>query len=160
MMSPAWMAEAHKLIGTREIVGPKHNPVILNWLAKLKAWWQNDETPWCGTFVAHCLDAVRLPLAKNWFRAKAWAEYGSALAQPCVGAILVFQRPGGGHVGFYYAEDLKHYHVLGGNQGNKVSIAKIEKSRCIAVRWPTGVAVTTKPFIVAAGKGGVSTNEA
>jgi len=49
------VAEARKYIGLAEVPGKNHNPMILNWLHELKAWWKDDETPWCGVFVAHCL---------------------------------------------------------------------------------------------------------
>jgi hypothetical protein len=59
--------------------------------------------------------------------------------------VLVFQRPGGGHLGFYVGEDERAYHVLGGNQGDCVSITRIAKDRCIAIRWPSGQPVNGKP---------------
>ena len=59
--------------------------------------------------------------------------------------MLVFERDGGGHVGFYVGEDGTHYHVLGGNQDDAVSIAKIAKSRLVASRWPKGVPVIGGP---------------
>jgi hypothetical protein len=42
-------------------------------------------------------------------------------------AVLVFERPGGGHVGYYFGEDATAYHVLGGNQGDAVTIARIAR---------------------------------
>lgn len=35
-------------------------------------------------------------------------------------------------------EDLTHFHVLGGNQGDRVSTMRIEKSRLVACRAPSG----------------------
>lgn len=160
MTAPAWLkiAETHK--GLREIPGPKHSPVILKWLRDLKAWWSEDETPWCGTFVAHCLRDAGLPIPKLWFRAKEWASYGSLLRPDRLapGAILVFGRQGGGHVGFYVGEDTGHYFVLGGNQSNGVNVMKLGKSRLLASRWPAGVPVTGGPVRMQGGV--VSTNEA
>lgn len=42
-----WLVEAFKYDGLKEIVGPAHNKTILGWLTRLKAWWANDEVPWC-----------------------------------------------------------------------------------------------------------------
>lgn len=53
---------------------------------------------------------------------------------PELGNVLVFSRKGGGHVGVYVAEDATAYHVLGGNQGDIVSIKRVAKSRLIAAR--------------------------
>lgn len=144
MPEPKWLAVARKEIGTREIPGPTHNARILGWLNRLRAWWKDDETPWCGVFVAHCVQEAGLPIPTLYMRAKDWAKYGSNLRPDRLapGAILVFDRAGGGHVGFYAGESSSHYYVLGGNQGNAVNISKIAKSRLTASRWPAGVAVT------------------
>lgn len=160
MSEPSWLTEARKHVGLKEVPGPRHNTTIQSWLAKLNAWWRDDETPWCGVFVAHCLREMGLPLPQNWMRAKAWATYGSELQPSRVapGAILVFSRDGGGHVGFYVGEEPNFYYVLGGNQSNAVNVMKLAKLRCIAIRWPKGVPVNGKPVQMAGGK--VSRNEA
>lgn len=87
-------------------------------------------------FVATCLAEDGVAAAPIAVRAKAWATWGAnlAVAKLAPGAVLVFERAGGGHVGFYVGEDLSSYHVLGGNQGDRVSIMRLEKSRCIARR--------------------------
>ena len=156
-----WMKTARESVGLKEVVGPKHNTKIQAWLSKLGAWWRDDETPWCGTFVAHCLREAGHPIPKHWYRALGWKEYGSNLrpTHVCEGAILVFAREGGGHVGFYVSEDRFYYRVLGGNQKNSVNIMRIAKSRCVAIRWPTGVPVTGVPIHVAT-NAPVSGNEA
>lgn len=162
MTEPEWLTIARKNIGTKEIVGPKHNSKILNWLTKLKAWWNNDETAWCGTFCAAMMQEAGLPYPKEWFRAKAWSEYGSLIRPHLIapGAILVFERKGGGHVGFYIGEDDLCYHVLGGNQGNAVSVSRILKGRCIATRWPKGEPVIGKPVKLKTDGTPMTTNEA
>jgi uncharacterized protein (TIGR02594 family) len=158
--SPRWLRTAYAYEGLRETPGPRHNATIIGWLTKLRAWWRDDETPWCGVFVAHCMQEAGLPYPRLYMRAKAWSDYG-ALLRPdrlAPGAILVFNRAGGGHVGFYVGEDTGHYYVLGGNQSNAVNVMKLGKSRLVASRWPRGVPVVGKPVHM---KGGmVSTNEA
>lgn len=114
-----------------------------------------------GLFVAHCIAEAGITSAPVALRASSWATWGSALRADRLapGAVLVFQRPGGGHVGFYVGEDATTYHVLGGNQSNMVCVTRIGKDRCIARRWPIGVAVIGAPAWVNS-KGGISKNEA
>lgn len=159
---PAWLVEAERHVGMTEIPGPKTNAVIASMLHKLKAWWADDETPWCGVFVAACIDAAGLALPKNWMRAKAWAEWGSKLAAPVTGCIVVFERQGGGHVGFVVGRNAKgNLLVLGGNQGNKVSIAPFDTGRVVAYVWPSGVPMLTTALAVLDDRGAqLSTNEA
>ena len=140
MSEPAWITIAKRYLGLKEGPGPANNSIILGWLKKLKAWWAEDQTPWCGTFVAECLTEVGLEKASAWFRALGWTTYGQAV-QPQLGAIMVFRREGGGHVAFYIGEDDHYYYVLGGNQGNSVSYTWVGKDRLAACRWPAGVPV-------------------
>lgn len=150
MAEPRWLTFARKLIGVREIKGPRHSPTIMGWINAMGAkvlgiTVQDDETAWCGTFVAHVMTACDFhtrhrDTGKNIIavRAKAWLDWGRILLGPRLGCVMVFDRAGGGHVGFYVGEDRSHFHILGGNQGNAVSIMRLEKSRCVGMRWPFG----------------------
>lgn len=165
---PAWLLAARAKLGTREASGPANSPTIMGWAKRLgtKALgilYNADSVPWCGLFVAACMQEVGLPTAPIAVRASAWANYGQRLRfeRLAPGAIIVFQRPGGGHVGFYVGEDADAYHVLGGNQGDAVTVARIDKARCIAARWPVGVDVIGGPVRMAARAGqALSRNEA
>lgn len=143
-MTPPWLPIARSLIGTREIPGPASNSLIVSWWAKLHAPWFNDDaTPWCGLFVAHCLDAAGLPYPDkgSFARALRWATWGTPTPAR-VGAIGVKSRAGGGHVFFIVGEtpDKRFFKALGGNQGDMVSIVDIPKADVIAIRWPQGAA--------------------
>jgi uncharacterized protein (TIGR02594 family) len=149
---PAWLSAARQKLGTREAAGAANSPTIMGWAKKLGTKvlgmvYNADSVPWCGLFVATCLAEDGIPAAPIAVRAQAWAKWGANLAADRLapGAVLVFKRPGGGHVGFYVGEDKTSYHVLGGNQGDRVSIMRLEKSRCVARRWPIGRAVIGKP---------------
>ncbi|MEG3089488.1 TIGR02594 family protein [Sphingomonas sp. PB4P5] len=166
---PAWLRHARTLLGTREAAGAASNVTILGWakllgIKVLGIAYNADSVPWCGLFVANSLRAagINLGAMKVGVRAKAWADWGSKLRASTLapGAIMVFDREGGGHVAFYVGEDRTHYHVLGGNQGDRVSIMRLEKSRCIARRWPKGVPVIGKPVQLNAAGAPVSKNEA
>jgi uncharacterized protein (TIGR02594 family) len=156
---PRWMIEARARIGEKEIPGPRHNRWIAEGWKRLGAgWFTDDETPWCGLFVAHCIEAAGLPFPKMFPRAKAWADWGQPCS-PTVGAVVVFGRQGGGHVGFLVGENALNYYVLGGNQSNAVNITPIAKSRMLAIRWPDGVA-KPHPGLPPMSGGTVSVNEA
>lgn len=122
----------------REVPGSPTAPFIARWLTELKAWWNDDETPWCGTAVAAWMNACSISRPKEWYRAKSWASWGSPLLEPVEGCVVVFERTGGGHVGLVVGVDKTgRLMVLGGNQGNAVCIAPFDRSRAIAYRWPT-----------------------
>ncbi len=160
------MVEAVKLMGVKEIAGTKSHPEILALAkdAELDKIFTNDDTPWCGVFVAGTLARAGRPPLKSYsaLRARDWATWGLRITGPAeYGDILVFHREGGGHVGYYVGEDKDCYHVLGGNQSNSINVTRILKSRCIAIRRP---AYNNKPSnirtIVLASRGAISTNEA
>ena len=156
---PAWLVEARNQIGQKEIPGPKHNRWIVEGWKRLGAgWFADDETPWCGLFVAHCVEKAGLPFPKTFPRALAWADWGKT-CPPAVGAVVVFKRQGGGHVGFLVGESLANYYVLGGNQSNAVNIMPLAKSRAVAIRWPASHALPNAGLPKMTG-GVVSTNEA
>jgi len=135
---PNVIKEAYKLIGISEIVGKEHNPIILNWAKELglEKVYTNDEIPWCGLFVAYVCLKAKKEVVENPLWARNWNKFGTKQVTAKLGDILVFTRGSGGHVGFYVGEDSKAYFVLGGNQGNTVSIVKISKNRCIGIRRP------------------------
>ena len=162
-----WIVEGRQYVGIAEIPGKQHNPTIQNWLRTLKAWWSDDETPWCGTFVAYCCRVAGRDVPKDWFRAWAWAEAGERLTAPAYGCIAVFNRAGGGHVGFVIGRDRAgNLMILGGNQGNKVSIAKFSKDRVVAYIWPSVNGAKNQPaqdryqLPVLVSNGAFSNNEA
>jgi len=161
---PRMVEAARQLYGTLEAPGPADNPVILEWAreAGLSMAYSSDAVPWCGLFMA--LVARRAgkaaPAKPLW--ARSWSRFGIASPVAALGDVLVFARPkGGGHVGLYVGEDETAFHVLGGNQSDAVSITRIAKTRCIAVRRPI---YRVQPASVApvhlAATGAISTNEA
>jgi uncharacterized protein (TIGR02594 family) len=130
----SWMMQARSELGQSELPGAKHNPRIVEYhqLTKLRA--KDDETPWCSSFVNWCLSKSNYPTTES-AAARSWATYGA----PCLphpGAIVVLTRKGGGHVGFYVKETPAYVYLLGGNQGNAVTIAAYAKDRVIGYRIP------------------------
>ncbi|HSW33296.1 MAG TPA: TIGR02594 family protein [Steroidobacteraceae bacterium] len=137
MTEPTWLTHARTYLGTAEIPGKQTAPVIARWLRELKGWWSDDETPWCGTFVGAVLRESGLPVVKHWYRAKDWLNWGIPIADAAPGCVVVYDRTGGGHVGFAVARDTSdRILTLGGNQGNRVSIAPFPRWRVLGYRWP------------------------
>lgn len=158
------MNVARSYIGTAEIPGKQHSPTIVRWLKELRGWWSDDETPWCGTFCGAVMRESGLPVAKHWYRAKGWLDWGVKIADAAPGCIVVYDRAGGGHVGFAVARDQKgRILTLGGNQGNRVSIAPFERWRVLGYRWPAerfAEMQAAGPLPVVKAEGASSGNEA
>lgn len=157
--------------GLKEKIGPANSPVILDWAEEIGGEvarsYKADSIPWCGLAMAHwAIEARKTPMPATPLWARSWAKYGYAVPadQAQLGDVLVFTRDGGGgHVGLYIGEDPFAYHVLGGNQGDAVSIVRILKARCIAVRRPpfkTALPASAKRYVIGPNGAPVSENEA
>lgn len=138
MTEPRWLAIAREDLGIAETPGKETTPTIRRWLIELGAWWRDDETPWCGVAVAHWMREAGLQIPKHYYRARAWLEWGTILSAPTLGCVAVFDRRGGGHVGLVVgrASRFNDLLVIGGNQGNRVSIAAFPRERVLGYRWP------------------------
>ena len=149
-------------MNTREVAGDGNNPKIIDWAKQLGGWvagyFNADSIPWCGLFVAHCFQACGYKGPQNPLSALAWKDWG--VSAPAVeGALLVFQRPGGGHVGFYVGENDVAYRVRGGNQSDMVCDTWVSKDRLVGIRWPEGETIVGRPIRLN-NSGQLSTNEA
>lgn len=163
--TPPWLASALADKRIQEIAGPRSNPAILKMAREIGApgWFNDDDKAWCAVYANHKLWQAQLAMSGAGFdllRAKTFERYGVALAQPALGAILVFDRPGGAHVGFYLGETPTAYRVWGGNQRNMTCAAWLAKERCTAIRWPSTVALPTSGPILLVDSGELSSNEA
>lgn len=162
--APRLLVEAVKMLGTKEIIGSKHNPVILSWAKELSLSkiYTNDEIPWCGLAIAYACHKAGLNVIDKPLWALSWAKWGMHAVNPMLGDILTFKRNGGGHVGIYVGEDEKCYHVLGGNQGNLMSVSRIDKNRLYKARrtsWKFAQPGSVRKVFLDP-KGTISTNEA
>lgn len=162
--SPKVIAEGARYLGINEIKGKAHNATIMSWAKDLglQKVYTSDEIAWCGLYVAKVIQKAGFEPVKDPLWALNWNKFGTAQNTAMLGDVLVFKRDGGGHVGFYVAEDKSYYHVLGGNQSDSVSITRIAKNRCVGIRrcpWKIAQPNTVKRYIVEA-SGKISTNEA
>lgn len=149
MREISWIKEAKRHIGLKENTSKsEHSKEIQSMLKAMgwfngesKAWWNDDETPWCGLFVGYVLGVCDRYVVNEWYRAKSWiSENMLELNSPAYGCIVVFTRAGGGHVGFVVGEDEKgNLMVIGGNQGNEVNIKPFNKERVAGYFWPSKI---------------------
>ncbi|HKZ97595.1 MAG TPA: glycosyl hydrolase 108 family protein [Hyphomicrobiaceae bacterium] len=75
--------------------------------------------------------------------ARSYLGWGEALGDGRLGAIAVLTRgadPALGHVGFLVGETADTLFLLGGNQGDAVSVAPFARSRLVGLRWPAAQA--------------------
>lgn len=164
---PRTIQEALALHGIAEVVGKGSNKTIIGWRDELNQagvkieGFSDDDIPWCGLFAAIVAHRAGKAVVTSPLWARNWAKFGVPSMHASLGDCLVFVRNGGGHVGWYVAEDSTAYHVLGGNQSNKACITRVAKDRCVAVRRPVynQQPASVKPYHVKA-SGGMSKNEA
>lgn len=159
---PPWVVEMKKVYGWHET---RDNARLRAWLkSDGKTLGDPDALPWCGDAVETAIK-LALPdepfvgaLAENPYYARNWATFGrSAIGYGCIG---VFSRgPTSGHVGFLVGEDDTCLHVLGGNQGDSVSVTRVEKWRMLATRWPLTYDKTPAPLPRKTSRLPVSVNE-
>ena len=160
---PPWMKIAYSLNGTKEFAGKSNNPVIIQWAKKIGGWiasfYKEDSIPWCGLYVGHCMNEAGFPVKQDALSALSRANFGRS-CEPSVGAIMVFKRSGGGHVGFYVGEDKDAYHILGGNQSDMVNVARVAKDRFVDARWPSTFPLPKTGRVWLTAKTSLSRNEA
>lgn len=140
MTEPAWIVEARKYIGERELKGLKHNPLILQmWRDIKRGGIKDDETPWCAAFTGAVLERCGIK-STRFESAGSYLGWGEQLLKPALGCVVVFKRDGGGHVGFVVGQNSAgDLLVLGGNQSDAVNIRAFPRLRVSGYRWPVGV---------------------
>lgn len=137
-----WMEEALKELGdaVTEIPGPGSNKRIEEYHASTAGGESLDEVPWCASFVSWALARAGVESTRSK-RARSYLDWGIPTSAD-LGAIVVLTRgtnPASGHVGFYVGKRNGVVYVLGGNQRDRVSVAKFMAFRVLAFRWPEGV---------------------
>ncbi len=139
IIDPQWLAIARPLVGLHEIKGAEHAPEILDmWRAIKRSGIQSDEVPWCAAFVGACLERAGIR-SSRFESAASYLTWGVR--------IVVFSREGGGHVGFVVGQDESgRLLVLGGNQGDAVSVKAFPRERVTGYRWPVDVPVPAWPL--------------
>jgi len=114
------------------------NPNIADYLKSVNIK-GDDEIPWCSAFVNWSLHISALVGTQSGL-ARSFLTFSTELIEPELGCICVFSRgsnPNQGHVGFYLDDNKNYVYLLGGNQGNRVSIKMYGKSSLLSYRKVT-----------------------
>jgi len=106
---------------------------------------KSTSTAWCAAFVNASLERSGIP-GTGSLASRSFERWGNevSLDQAKVGDVVVLTRgsdPRKGHVGFYAGRDANNdIKLLGGNQGDSVSIASYSAGRLVSVRRPNAPA--------------------
>lgn len=137
MSNLPWIDVAESFLGTKEVPGPKSNPIIVQWAKDIGGYaakyYTTDSIPWCALFTAYCLikGGCKVDI-DNPLWVPNYHKYGTH-CRPVYGCVMDF----GYHIGFYISEDDDYYHILGGNQSDMVNVIRIPKHHLVSSRWPT-----------------------
>lgn len=133
-------------VGVKEIVGGKHNPIILDYFHKIgHKWVTTDEMAWCGAVVNWAAMESGCQMS-NRLDAYSWLNIGQEVKNPVLGDVVVFWRGNYKgecirgtsimkcHVGLFVNEIEGKINTLGGNQNNEVNISPFPKERVLSYR--------------------------
>lgn len=144
---PNWLKLARTYVGLKEVPGEASNPAIDAFFTDAGFKGFKDDTAWCAAFVGAIIARSGFPKLGS-LTARDAEKYGTKLPGPKIGSIAVLWRESRsswkGHVGFVvgFNETNKTIELLGGNQGDSVSIAQFSMAQVLSYRWP--VAPTIK----------------
>ena len=128
---------ARSYLGTKEVRGKKSNKIIQSFYERAVGVIYGDQVPWCAAFVNSCLVEVGLK-GTGKLNARSFMKLGEKTNNPKEGDVVVFWRGSRsswkGHVAFYVCDSGSNIKVLGGNQGDSVSIKKYPKYRILGFR--------------------------
>jgi uncharacterized protein (TIGR02594 family) len=168
---PLWLQAGMRYIGTKETMGAKDNPVIINWAkdegGEVAKTYTHDSIPWCALFANMCLTKVGLKGTESLWALDFAGQWPAVkLIGPAVGAFAPMLRDGGGHIGIVVGQDQNgNVMLLGGNQSDAVNIKPFARSRLNKGFWwpnsvplPAPIGFSTLPVVKSDGK--ISSNEA
>jgi uncharacterized protein (TIGR02594 family) len=130
---------ASEYIGLAEVPGAKHNAKIVKMYADTgNGWVTDDETPWCAAFVGSVLARCGIQ-GTGKLNARSYLTWGQKIdiMDAKRGDVVILSRGNSktqGHVAFFDNLSIDSVYLLGGNQGDKVSVVAYPRSRVLGVR--------------------------
>lgn len=129
-------------LGVHETPGKDATPRIVLYAAHTTLKATSDEVAWCSSFANFSTDIACFP-GTHSAAARSWLDWGVKLDAPILGCIVVFERkdaanPNAAHVAICDHPDISNgiIRVVGGNQGNAVSIARYPVAKVLGYRSP------------------------
>lgn len=126
------------MLGVKEIAGPEHNPIILDFFkAAGHSWVRDDETAWCSAFLCWVAEQCGYKHPHSLL-ARDWLNVGEVVTEPIQGDIAIYWRVAAntnyGHVHLWLNSTYENNYGIGGNQSNMVTYAPYPKSRLLGYR--------------------------
>ncbi len=135
---PEWMTAAWAELGIGEFPGHPDNPRIVAYHNACDDTVSDDEVPWCSSFVNWAIGRANQPRTRSR-AARSWLQWGVPITEPIYGCVCILWRESPeswkGHVGFYLGETGDDIIMLGGNQGDEVSVRRYPRGRVLGYRW-------------------------
>jgi uncharacterized protein (TIGR02594 family) len=136
MTDAPWMDFAWPELGVRETPGPGNNPRVLTYHKSTTLLASSDEVAWCSAFACWCVENAGVKSTDS-AAARSWLSWGVSCGDR-YGAVAVLSRGTNvaqGHVGFFLHRAAGRIWLLGGNQGDAVSVASFDAIRLLDLRW-------------------------
>lgn len=136
---PPWAMWGLGEMAVFEAEGSKDHPRIVWYHSFTSAGAAPDSVAWCSSYVNAGMQTCGYPGTRNK-TASSWLRYGVPY-KLCIGGILVFGKSdpdakGTGHVGWCVGWSDEWVLVLGGNQSQRVSVARRPIKSLLDVRMP------------------------
>jgi len=138
MVNDSLILKAVSMLGVKEIAGPEHNPIILDFFrAAGHSWVRDDETAWCSAFLCWVAEQCGYKHPHSLL-ARDWLNVGEVVTEPIQGDIAIYWRVAAntnyGHVHLWLNSTYENNYGIGGNQSNMVTYAPYPKSRLLGYR--------------------------
>lgn len=123
--------------GMQEVEGPQANPEIVAFFKDLGYDVKDDETSWCAASLNYYLKQCGYEYTGK-LDARSFLKLSVIVLKPTLGDIVVLWRESPeswkGHVGLFINWNTKYVWLLGGNQGNALSITAFPRERVLGCR--------------------------
>ena len=127
-----------RYLGVREVPGKGSHPVIAEMFKLAPSWLNQDDsaTAWCGLFRGYVGHLTGTGLPAQHYRAASWLKWGRPvpLKEAVQGDTVIMKRLGGHHVALLDCVQGNWIYLLGGNQGDAVTVSKFPIAHVVGVR--------------------------